>query len=88
MALVGAYARQRRVVMLRYKKATTGETVTRYVEPYSVRFKLTKARGRARYFYGWCVSGPTLGIHSFLVSNILAVQGTDQTFSPRYRVEF
>lgn len=84
--LIGAYAKGRRTVTITYRKATTGETVTREVEPYSLRYKTSTKRGRVRFFYGFCL--PHGGIHSFLVDNIISVKGTSRRFMPRWLVEF
>lgn len=89
LAMIAEYARARKVVVLRYRKVTeNGKQVTRGVEPYSLRYRITKKRGRARYFYAYCVWGPTVGIHSFLLDNIDAVIGTDKVYTPKWRVEF
>lgn len=87
MVLIQEYAKARRTVILTYKKATeNGKIVKREVEPYSIRVKTTKRRGRRRYFYSYCYSH--MGIHSFLVDNIVSVQGTNRRFIPRWKVEF
>jgi predicted DNA-binding transcriptional regulator YafY len=83
LSVIQAYARSRLMVDLIYKKVTTGETVRRRVEPYSLRIKNGK-----RYFYAYDTSLPTIGIHSFLVSNIQEVKGTRRPYRPRWVVEF
>ena len=89
MALIARFARERKVIIIRYQKATDGNRlVTRSVEPYALRYKNTKKRGRVRFFYAYDVDGPTTGIHSFLIPNIVSVQGTDTNYSPRWQVEF
>lgn len=91
MALIARFARERKVIIIRYKKATAGDQlVTRSVSPYALRYKNTKTRGRARFFYAED-SGEgnlTSGIHSFLVNNIVSVQGTDTSYRPKWVVEF
>jgi hypothetical protein len=89
LALIARFARERKVIIITYKKATAGnQLVTRSVEPYSLRYKNTKTRGRSRFFYGYDVDGPTIGIHSFLLPNIVSVQGTDTIYTPRWVIEF
>lgn len=94
MALISIYGHKRLCVILRYQKVPdsgapeAGQVVTRMVEPYSVRVKIGRKRGQARYFYGYDVEGPTIGIHSFLISNIQTVIGTDRRYQARWEVEF
>jgi hypothetical protein len=89
MALIGEFAREKKVIIIQYRKATSNNMlVTRSLEPYALRIKDTKSRGRARFFYAYDVDGPSIGIHSFLVTNIVSVQGTDKTYRPRWPVEF
>ena len=79
-------ARKRKKVVLLYRKLSTGTTIKREVEPYSIRLKSTKVRGRARYFYGY--HNEQGKIESYLVANILGVEEVDTTFTPRWKVEF
>jgi predicted DNA-binding transcriptional regulator YafY len=79
-------ARQRRTVALTYLKRTTGQTVVREIEPYSLRYKSTRRAGRHRYLYGFCEFHRS--IHSFRVDNIVNARSTDHTFIPRWAIEF
>ena len=88
LALITFFAQQHRVIRLIYRRLRDGAMIQRDVEPYSLRYLKTKRGGRARYFYAYDLSPPTLGIHSFRMSNILAVEGTNRTFVPRWVVEF
>jgi hypothetical protein len=88
LGLITKFARQKKLVRLIYRRMRDGAIIQREVEPYSLRYLRTKHGGRARYFYAWDLSPPTFGIHSFRMSNILAVEGVNQTFRPRWRVEF
>jgi hypothetical protein len=88
LGLITQFAQQHKIVRLIYRRMRDGATIQREVEPYSLRYRRTKYGGRARYFYAYDLSPPTLGIHSFRMSNILAVEGTDRTFTPRWLVEF
>jgi hypothetical protein len=88
LTLISRYAQQRQVLIIRYRKKATGEVVTRSIEPYSLRYKVTRRGERNRYLYAYCIDGPTVGIHSFLLGNILSVQATDTTYRPRWKVEF
>lgn len=73
-------------IVITYTKASTGERVNREIEPYSIRLRPSKARGRARYLYGF--HNEHGRIESYLVSNISNVEETDISFSPRWTVEF
>ena len=88
LGLITLFARQHKIIRLIYRRMRDGATIQRDVEPYSLRYLRTRHGGRARYFYGYDISPPTIGIHSFRMSNILAVEGTDHTFVPRWVVEF
>jgi predicted DNA-binding transcriptional regulator YafY len=89
LATIAEAAKDHKIVMLQYRKATAGGAlVNRAVEPYSLRYRSSKTRGRARYLYAYNVAGSEEGIHAFLVSNIVSVTITDQTYQPRWRVEF
>jgi predicted DNA-binding transcriptional regulator YafY len=57
-----------------------GSIETREAEPYSYRFE----KGR-EYFY--CYDIYKQGTRKFLVSNIISVEETDNTFVPRWPVE-
>ena len=88
LGLITIFARQHKVIRLIYRRLRDGAMIQRDVEPYSLRYLRTRRGGRARYFYAYDLSPPTVGIHSFRMSNILAVEGTDKTFTPRWVVEF
>ena len=88
LGVITIFARQHKMVRLTYRKMGDGSTVQRYVEPYSLRYRRTRLGGRARYFYAFDSSPPTQGIHSFRMSNILSVEGTNRLFVPRWVVEF
>lgn len=57
-----------------------GSVETREAEPYSYRFK-----GGHELFY--CYDIVKGGIRSFIVSNIISVQETNNSFTPRWPVE-
>jgi hypothetical protein len=86
LGIITVFARQNKMVRLSYRRMRDGATVQRLVEPYSLRYLRTRHGGRARYFYAFDNSSPTIGIHSFRMSNILAVEGTNRTFVPRWIV--
>lgn len=89
MGLIGQYAKRHLVVIIRYRKqAENGRIISRAVEPYSIRIRRRKRDGQiVRYFYGYDVNGPTVAIHSFIISNLVSVQGTDKLFQPRWTIE-
>lgn len=88
LALVTVFARQHKMVRLVYRRMRDGAIVERDVEPYSFRYRRTRFGGRARYFYAYDTSPPTIGIHSFRMSNIISIEGTNRLFVPRWVVEF
>jgi hypothetical protein len=89
LSLISRFARERKVIIIRYRAKKHGMAiVTRSVEPYALRYKNTRESGRTRFFYGYDVDGPTHGIHSFLLGNIVSVQGTNVNYSPKWTVEF
>lgn len=88
LGIVTLFARQHKMVKLTYKRMRDGAVVQRDVEPYSIRYRRTKFGGKARYFYAYDNSPPTIGIHSFRMSNIQAIEGTNRLFVPRWVVEF
>lgn len=89
MVLIAAYAKRNLICIVRYRKKTENNVVvTRAIEPYSVRLRTLKNGSKVRYLYGYCVNGPTVGIHSFIIPNILSIQGTNQRYTPRWVVEF
>ena len=88
LGLITIFARQHRIIRMVYRRMRDGVIIQRDVEPYSIRYLRTKFGGRARYFYAYDLDPPTIGIHSFRMSNIMAVEGTQQTYVPRWVVEF
>jgi hypothetical protein len=88
LGLITIFAQQHKIIRLIYRRLRDGAIIQRDVEPYSLRYLRTKFGGRARYFYAYDLSPPTKGIHSFRMSNILAVEGTNRTYVPRWIVEF
>lgn len=89
LTLISRFARQRKIIIIRYRKKNTGETVTRAVEPYALRLKRSQYGGKERYLYAYDIGhgNSTTGIHSFLLGNIQSVMGTNTTYSPRWKVE-
>ena len=67
MSIIQTYAKKRQTEELVYLKETDGTTVTREIEPYSVRFKITR-KGPRKYLYGFCITHNE--IHCFLIRNI------------------
>ncbi len=90
MGLISEYAKRKMVVIIRYRKqAENGRVISRAVEPYSIRIRRRRRDGQiVRYFYGYDVNGPTVAIHSFIIGNLVSVQGTNQIYRPRWMVEF
>lgn len=88
LGLITIFAQQHKVIRLVYKKMKDGSIIQRDIEPYSLRYLRTKFGGRARYLYGYDLDQPTVGIHSFRMSNIMAVEGLNQVFTPRWKIEF
>lgn len=68
-----------RIIRMRYDGSP------RLVEPYSFRYK-----GGQEYFYGYNLNGGSSprGIRSFLTRKIQSVEITEQTYKPRWPVEF
>jgi len=69
-------ARNNETVEIVYIKKTTGEVVTREIEPYSER---------DGYLFGYDVTEGT--IKKFLISNITSASRTGNKFTPRWEVE-
>jgi hypothetical protein len=92
LGIITDFARQNKMVRLSYRRMRDGAVVTRDVEPYSLRYRKSRAGGRARYFYAFDTgpgnSNGTIGIHAFRMSNILSVEGTNRIFVPKWIVEF
>lgn len=57
-----------------------GSVETREAEPYSYKF----ANGHELFF---CYDINKRGMRSFIVSNIISVEETNNTFTPRYPIE-
>jgi hypothetical protein len=87
LGLITVFARQHKMVRLTYRKMKDNSVIQRLVEPYSLRYLRTSHGGRARYFYAFDTTPPTQGIHSFRMSNILSVEGTNRVFVPRWQIE-
>ncbi|MFA5760008.1 MAG: hypothetical protein WC942_11735 [Clostridia bacterium] len=68
--------RDNKLCEIQYTK-TNGESKSYTLEPYSVR---------GDYFFGYDVNEGT--IKKFLIANITYAQKTDESFSPRWNVEF
>ncbi|HRT03355.1 MAG TPA: hypothetical protein P5513_05405 [Candidatus Diapherotrites archaeon] len=71
-----AAANQYHMVNIVYNKVTTGEVKTYTLEPYSTR---------GDYFFGYDVLEGK--IKKFLIHNIISVEDTGETFTPRWTVE-
>lgn len=73
-------------MVIRYKKATTGETKIYKVAPYSFRYLRAKKTGRIRkalYAYDF----KDKHIKAFYVMNIRSIQRTNSNFKPKWSVE-
>lgn len=73
-----AGANQHTIILTAREK--DGSVETRVAEPYSYRF----ANGHELFF---CYDVNKQGMRSFIVSNIISVEETNNTFIPRYPVE-
>lgn len=63
---------------------------TRLVEPYSLKYKVTKDGTGREYFWGFDTTGGSSGnktIKAFLNHDIEELEVTDQAFKPRYEIE-
>jgi len=63
---------------------------TRLVEPYSLKYKVTKDGTGREYFWGFDTTGGSSGnktIKAFLNHDIEELELTDQSFEPRYEIE-
>ena len=76
---IASAGRNRHTIILTAREKD-GSIETREAEPYSYRFE----EGR-QYFY--CYDVRKQGIRKFLVSKIISVMETDNTFAPRWPVE-
>ena len=71
-------ARNLHTVELDYQKVATGEIKHYVLEPYSTR--------EGSYFFGYdIIEGK---IKKFVIVNIISAQETEDSFSPRWAVEF
>jgi len=64
--------------------------MTRFVEPYSLTYKIPGDGMGKEYFYAWDRTGGNsgkVGIKSFLQNEIQSLEATDEKFEPRYPVE-
>ena len=80
IATISDAGQQRKTLWIRAFERD-GSIEPREVEPYSFRPK-----GSTERFYFYCLRH--LGTRNFLVNNIIEVQITDNSFNPRYEVEF
>jgi len=67
------------------------EGYERRVEPYSLVYKRPQGQDAKEYFYVWDQSGGRSGkkgIKSFLREKLQSIELTEETFAPRYPVEF
>jgi predicted nucleotidyltransferase component of viral defense system len=62
---------------------------TRLVEPYSLKYKVTKDGTGREYFWAWDTTGGNsgVGIKQFLNHDVENMEVTDQAFEPRYSIE-
>jgi len=78
-SIISSAGRNRKTITITAREED-GSVETREAEPYSYRFK-----GGHELFY--CYDIAKGGIRSFVVSNIISVQETNNTFAPRWPVE-
>jgi predicted nucleotidyltransferase component of viral defense system len=74
----------RKLLKLRYHGAT------RLIEPYSLKYKVTKDGTGREYFWGWDRSGGnsrTVGIKAFLNQDVQELELTDESFEPQFEIE-
>ena len=71
-------------IVMRYKKATTGETKQYVVAPYSYRYRRLKSGWRKMLF---AYDMREKHIKGFVVANIRNVSLTDRKFVPKWDVE-
>lgn len=84
MATIVHAARNLRMIRVRYHKVTTGEIVTRVLEPYSFRFRRLSI-GRARVLFGYHRAHKS--IEMYVTKRIQWVELTNRRYSPRWKVE-
>lgn len=77
--IIASAGRNRHTIILKAREAD-GSIETREAEPYSYRLK----NGHELFF---CYDIVKKGTRSFLISNIISVEETNHTFSPRWNVE-
>lgn len=76
---IASAGRNRKTIIITAREED-GSVETREAEPYSYRFK-----GGHELFY--CYDIVKGGTRSFIVSNIISVQETNNSFTPRWPVE-
>ena len=75
-------------VMLKYTKATTGETKHYVVDPYSYRVKRPKTQADRITWYMFGYDHTEQQIKSFIVRNIREARVLPEKFTPKWQVEF
>lgn len=78
-SIIASAGRNRKTIIITAREED-GSVETREAEPYSYRFK-----GGHELFY--CYDIVKGGTRSFIVSNIISVQETNNSFNPRWPVE-
>ena len=74
---IGAAARENKVVRMEYQKKN-GDMKTYFIEPYSIR--------DGDYLFGF--NREKGHIEKYIIGNIISASETDETFEPRWEVEF
>ncbi|MFA7027287.1 MAG: WYL domain-containing protein [Sulfurovum sp.] len=77
--IISSAGRNRHTIILEAREED-GSVETREAEPYSYRFK----NGHELFF---CYDIVKQGTRSFIVSNILSVEETNNIFTPRWTIE-
>ena len=72
-------------IIIRYKKATTGQIKKYVVAPYSYRWRRTKKGRRQKCLYAYDPAEKT--IKSFYIRNIKGIEATLKPYRPRWEVE-
>lgn len=75
-------------VMLKYTKATTGETKHYVVDPYSYRVKRPKTQNEKLTWYFFGYDATEQQIKSYVVRNIRDAKVLPEKFTPKWKVEF
>jgi predicted DNA-binding transcriptional regulator YafY len=78
-AIIASAGRKQKTIIITAREED-GSVETREAEPYSYRFK-----GGNELFF--CYDILKQGTRSFIVSRIISVQETSNTFTPRWKVE-